>query len=327
MCRWCRVASCRATERLTAPVSASRHVKRGYTARTVPIAVIAFDFDPLLRLGDGLVVRWQTVALAVAIAASLVVAGIIARRSSLRADDLLYLAVGAVPGAVVGGRIGQLAMAPEAFSSGPLTLFDPALGGLELGVGVVGGIASAAYVGSLLGAPIGRWATIVALPLLVTLGAGKIAMAVGGSGQGAPLEAAWATAYLGAGPWGSLAPALPSHPSQLYEGGASLALAMFLAASGIGLDATGRETRDGRALLIGIGAWAAIRAAVSTTWRDPAILGSLPVGGVLAVGIVVGAAVALVGVRLWRRREVLRAAALERADEPSWPDPETRAQF
>ena len=37
--------------------------------RTVPIAVIAFDFDPLLRLAEGLVVRWQTLALAAAIAA------------------------------------------------------------------------------------------------------------------------------------------------------------------------------------------------------------------------------------------------------------------
>ena len=61
----------------------------------MPIAVIAFDFDPLLRLGDDLVVRWQTVALAALIAACLVVAGVLARRASLRPDDLLYIVVGA----------------------------------------------------------------------------------------------------------------------------------------------------------------------------------------------------------------------------------------
>lgn len=300
----------------------------GYTARTVPIAVIAFDFDPLLRLGDGLVVRWQTVALAVVLAACLIVAGVLARRALLRADDLLYLAVGAVPGAVIGGRLGQLIVAPEAFSGGPLTLLDPALGGLELGLGVVGGVLTAAYVGKLLGAPVGRWASTLALPLLVALGAGKLAMAVGGSGQGAPLDAAWSTAYLGAGPWGSLAPALPSHPAQLYEGAASLVLAMFLAVGGVGLVSTGREARDGRALLIVLGAWAAVRAVVSVTWRDPAVLGPLPVGGVLAVGIVVGSAVALVGLRLWSGRQVrVRAAGVDGEDEPSWPDPETRAQF
>lgn len=269
--------------------------------------------------------RWQTVALAAVIAACLVVAGVLARRASLRGDDLLYLAVGAVPGAVVGGRVGQLAIVPEAFAGGLPTLFDPAIGGLELGLGVVGGVLTAAYVGRLLGAPVGRWATTLAVPLLIAIGGGKLAMALGGSGQGSPLEAAWSTAYLGPGPWGSLAPALPSHPSQLYEGLATLVLALVLVVGGIGL---GSRARDGRPLLVALGGWAAIRAAVSVTWRDPSALGSLPVGGVLALGIVVGMALLLVGATLWSRRQMrIRAAKVEGDDGPSWPDPETRAQF
>ena len=79
----------------TGQVSASRHLGLGYTAGTVPIAVIAFDFDPLLRLGDDVVVRWQTIALALVLAAVLVVAGVIARRIALRADDVLMIAIGA----------------------------------------------------------------------------------------------------------------------------------------------------------------------------------------------------------------------------------------
>jgi prolipoprotein diacylglyceryltransferase len=304
-------------------VSASRHVPHGYTALTVPIAVIAFDFDPLLRLGDGLVVRWQTVALAAVLAACLIVAGLLARRVSLRADDLLYIAVGAVPGAVIGGRLGQLAMVPEAFRAGPLSLLDPAIGGLELGLAVVGGTLTGAYVGNLLGAPVGRWAHTLALPLLVALGGGKLAMALGGSGQGSLLDAAWATAYLGPGPWGSLAPALPSHPAQLYEGIASLLLALILIVGGVG---DWSHAKDGRLLLIVVGAWAAIRAMVSITWRDPAVLGPLPVGGVIAAGIVVGAAVILVTVPRWQRR-TRAGAARDGDDGPSWPDPETRPQF
>ena len=291
----------------------------------MPIAAIAFEFDPLLRLGDGLVVRWQTVALAAVIAACLVVAGVLARRASLRGDDLLYLAVGAVPGAVVGGRLGQLAIVPEAFAGGLPTLFDPAIGGLELGLGVVGGVLTAAYVGRLLGAPVGRWATTLAVPLLIAIGGGKLATALGGSGQGSPLEAAWSTAYLGPGPWGSLAPALPSHPAQLYEGFATLVLALVFVTGGIGF---GSHARDGRPLLVALGGWAAIRAAVSVTWRDPAVLGPLPVGGVLALGIVVGTALTLIGATLWSRRRMrVRAAGVDGEDGPSWPDPETRAQF
>jgi prolipoprotein diacylglyceryltransferase len=290
----------------------------------VPIAVIAFDFDPLLRLGDGLVVRWQTVALAVLIAACLVLAGLLARRASLRLDDLLYIAVGAVPGAVVAGRLGQLAMVPEAFHGGPLSLLDPAIGGLELGLGVVGGVLTGAYVGTLLGAPVGRWAHTLALPLLVALGAGKIAMALGGGGQGSPLDAAWATAYLGPGPWGSLAPGLPSHPVQLYEGFGSLILALVLFVGGVSGTAAGR---DGRLLLVVLGAWAAVRALVSITWRDPAVLGPLPVGGLLALGIVIGAGAALAATPMWSRRRLRAAALRAEQDVPSWPDPETRVEF
>ena len=314
----------RATERATRTVSASRHAWPGYTARTVPIAVIAFDFDPLLRIGDGLVVRWQTVGLAAVIGGCLVVAGILARRASLHPDDLLYIAVGAVPGAVIGGRLGQLAIMPEAFSGGPMTLFDPAIGGLELGLGVVGGCLTGAYVGSLLGAPVGRWAHTLALPLLVALGAGKLAMVLGGSGQGWPLDAAWATAYLGPGPWGSLAPELPSHPAQLYEGFASLVLALVLLFAEV---REARAARDGRLLLVIIGLWAAIRAVVSVAWRDPPVLGPLPVGGVLAAGIAIGAMVALVAAAVWTRRQARSGRARADGEEPSWPDPETRPQF
>jgi prolipoprotein diacylglyceryltransferase len=286
----------------------------------VPIAAIAFDFDPLLRLGDDLVVRWQTVALAAVIAACLVVSGILARRASLRPDDLLYIVVGAVPGAVIGGRLGQLAVVPEAFAGSPLRVFDPAIGGLELGLAVVGGCLTGAYVGKLLGAPVGRWAHALALPLLVALGAGKLAMALGGAGQGSPVDLAWATAYLGPGPWGSLAPELASHPSQLYEGFATLLLASLLLLGGVG-ERSGAS--DGRLLLVAVGAWAAVRAAVSVTWRDPALFGQLPAAGVLAAGIVIAVAVGLLVMSAWSRRP----ARTVRVDEPSWPDPETRTPF
>ncbi len=305
-------------------MSASRHVLHGYTAGTVPIAVIAFEFDPLLRLGDGLVVRWQTVVLAAVLAACLTVAGHLARRASLRADDLLYIAVGAVPGAVIGGRLGQLVTVPEAFGAGPLSLLDPAIGGLELGLGVVGGALTGAYVGKLLGAPVGRWAHVLALPLLVALGGGKLAMALGGSGQGSPLDAPWSTAYLGPGPWGSLAPELASHPAQLYEGIGGLVLALMLLLGGV---SNGASAKDARLLLIVVGAWAAIRSVVSISWRDPAVLGPLPAGGVLAAGIVVGAAVILVAATQWSQRRTRAGAGADGDDEPSWPDPETRPQF
>jgi hypothetical protein len=76
-----------------------------------------------------------------------------------------------------------------------------------------------------------------------------------------------------------------------------------------------------------VGGWAAVRAAVSITWRDPAAIGPFPVGGVLAAGIVVGTAVALVAIAQWSQHRTGSRAAPDGDDEPSWPDPETRPQF
>ena len=106
----------------------------------MPIAVIAFDFDPLLRLAEGLVVRWQTLALAAAIAATLLLAALIARRGTLRLDDMLFIAVGTVPGAVIAGRLGYLLLHFEYYAANPSAILDPGLGAMELAFGVVGGL-------------------------------------------------------------------------------------------------------------------------------------------------------------------------------------------
>ncbi|HET7494679.1 MAG TPA: prolipoprotein diacylglyceryl transferase family protein [Candidatus Limnocylindrales bacterium] len=287
----------------------------------MPIALIAFDFDPLLRIADGVSVRWQTLALAAVVSLCLAAAGVIARRSNLRSDDLLYIAIAAAPGAIVGGRIGYLLLVPEAFASGPLSLFDPSVGGLELGLGVVGGLGTAAVVTSLLGAPVGRWGDAVTIPLLVAIAAGKATMALGGSGQGRPSDGSWATAYLGPGPWVDAAPAIPSHPAQIYEAVIVAVIVVALA----GLRSLGLlHAGDGRRLLAGVAGWALARAVVSTTWRDPAVLGSLPAGGVLAVVIAAASLAGLIALVAWwpRRRRRVEAAA-----QPAWPDPETRPRF
>ncbi len=287
----------------------------------MPIAVIAFDFDPLIRLTDDLVVRWQTLALAAVIAACLVVAGARTRRAGLRADDLLFIVIGAVPGAIVLGRLGYAIDHWDAFGSDPWRALDPSLGGLDLAAGVVGGVLAGAYVASLLGTSVGRWAHLAAIPLLVAIGAGKLTMVLGGSGQGMPSVEAWATAFLGPGPWGSLAPALPSVPSQAFEGTATLGWAIAL----VIVAALAPPRPDGRLLLIAIAGWAFLRAAISTTWRDPAVIGALGMAGVLSVVVGVGALIVLVVVVVRARGAPPARDAV--AATPAWPDPNERPGF
>ena len=264
----------------------------------MPIAVVMFQFDPFAHLFGDITVRWGTIALTGVIVAALVLAGLLARAAGLRSDDVAFVAVGIVPGAVIGGRLGYLLMHESYFGSTPARLLDPTVGGLELGLALVGGFLTGGYVASLLGASVGRWSHVAAAPVLFALGAGKLTMVLTGAGQGRPSGGEWATAYLGPGPWGSLVPALPSEPSQVYEGAATLAILAVLA---VILAVGAFRSRDGRSFFLAIGLWAAARAAISTTWRDPVVASGLNAGGIIAVVVALACALGF-GVLTVRRR-------------------------
>lgn len=294
----------------------------------MPISVVFFEFDPNAHLFGDLTVRWGGLALTAVIVAALVLAGLLARAGGLRADDVAFVAVGIVPGAVIGARIGYLLLHEPSFAAAPGRLLDPSVGGMELGLAVAGGLLTGSYVASLLGAPLGRWLHLAAIPVLLTLGAGKLTMVLTGTGQGVPGDADTATAYLGPGPWGSLVPALPSVPSQAYEGIATLAILIVLT---IVLVFGGFRGKDGRLFFFAIGLWAVARAAVSTTWRDPVVAAGLNGAGLIAIGIAIACVLALMVLTVRRRGLVVddRSAGPSASipDAIAWPDPETRPRF
>ena len=250
----------------------------------MPTALIAFDFDPLLRLADG-AVRWETVAIAATLFVALAVAGGAARAAGLRADDLLFVVLGIVPGAVVGGRLGYVLLHPDFFLAAPSRILDPASGSLELTVAVVGGAVTGSLVAVLLDGRPGPWLHVMTLPTLFALSVGKLATVLGGTGQGLPTSGEPATVYLGPGPWGSLGPAIPAIPSQALEAmAAAVVLGLVLL---IGLAAPLRR-RDGRLFLIALGLWALARATVAATWRDPVVLGPLRAEQVIDLMVAAG---------------------------------------
>jgi prolipoprotein diacylglyceryltransferase len=288
----------------------------------VPTAVIELDFDPILRLGGDVAIRWQTVALGAVIALALVLAAIIGRRSQLRSDDLLYIAIGIVPGAIVGGRLGYAALHIDFYATDPGALLDPAKGSLELVGAVVGGLLSGGYIASLLEAPVGRWLEAATMPLLLGLGLGKLTLALGGAGQGSLSDLPWATAYTGPGPWASIAPDLPAHPAQVYEGLATLVVGLVVAGM-VGAGGPFRR-RDGRVLAIALLLWAIVRGAVATTWRDAPMIGPIRTEQLLAIALAIGCGAVLLAGRV--RPRPLEDPAGD-ALAPKWPDPTERPRF
>lgn len=266
------------------------------------VAVVVFDFDPYLRLGEW-AIRWETLGAAAAIFVGLALAALIAGRIPgedrligeeevdpvvaeepwhLRRDDLLFIALGAVPGAVILGRLGYGLLHAGYYAGDWRALLDPAQGSLELALAVVGGTLTGVYVAALLDAPVGRWLHAAIVPLLVALGLGKASQALGGSGQGAASGGDWATAYLPPGPWGSPGAAIPAHPAQLHEALVTLAVLLVVV---ILARLTPLRRADGRLYAVGIGLWALGRGLVASTWRDPAVLGGLNAGQLICLGV------------------------------------------
>jgi prolipoprotein diacylglyceryltransferase len=284
--------------------------------------MITFEFPATFAVA-GFTVRWETLIGAIAVLVALLLAASIGRvtpvdlsvdpdwpspdadddgPNHLRADDLLYIAVAALPGALAGGRLGYALIHLDYYTANPGALLDIGAGGLELSMGVVGGTITASVVAMLLGAPLGRWLHALAIPLLVLLGLLKLAMVFGGSGQGLPTDFSLATRYLGPGPWGSLAPDLASWPAQAMEALATVlagGLAWFFMTIGV------FRRRNGAAFFLAVGLWAAARAGVAATWRDPAVLGPLSAAQLLAIAIAAICALFVVA--------FVAAAAVERA--------------
>jgi prolipoprotein diacylglyceryltransferase len=321
--------------------------------------VIRFDFNPAIA-PFGLDVRLETLALAAVVFFAVVVAALGAGQLRaryagsgdavpgpgrdalrLRRDDLILIAFGAVPGAVVGGRLDYVLIHLDYFSNAPGRITDPSQGGLALTLAVVVGAVTGLAVARLLAAPISRWLHVAAVPLLLVLGVGKMAMVLGGDGQGQFSDAAWATAYLPPGPWQSANAGTAALPSQAVEGILVLIAAALIlvvpAVLRLRLRRWRRIARPGiearrdwsiltgyRRFLVALWLWSVARFAAAFTWRDAQVAGPLRTEQVLAMLVFAACSAVLVVSTLLTGRRT-RAALVAAQAEPIQADlPEPR---
>jgi prolipoprotein diacylglyceryltransferase len=303
------------------------HLAAAWGGSGLLLGVIEVSFDPRwLSQGPlGLLLSWQGLAAAVIVLASLVVGAVATMRyrparpgdvpvdaPALRRDDLLFIAVAVVPGAVIGGRLVYGLDYASVFASEPIALLDPARGSLSLLGAVIGGTLSAAYIARILEGgrrDWRRWLEIGAPILLFLVVGAKFSQFLGGGGQGLPWAGEQAVAFLGPGPWQSVAPALPSIPAQLLEGAWAAVGVLVLAI------VAGR-LRPGTVYLWALVWWLVGRVAIAFTWRDDALVGPLGMEQILAIVTLLVVAVLLAAGRM-------RAGAAAESAPPDglvWPE-------
>ena len=251
--------------------------------------LLELSFDPVMSLG-GVGLRWDALAF---VAILLMAAAVWVLRlrealgSALRFDDVCFVLLGAIPGAVVGGRLFHVLDYLDVYLVRPLTVLDLGRGSASLVGAVIGGALTAAYICRLLGGRVGVWADAASVPVLLVIGLGKLALLLGGGGQGAPTDGSLALAYTGGGPWRSTEAATPAVPSQALEGAwALLGIPVTLVIERLAR-AHGRGGR-GISLLFALAWWLMGRAVVALTWRDDHVIGPLGAEG-LATVVVLGA--------------------------------------
>ena len=284
------------------------------------LGALTLSFDPLFVLNDTASVRVETIGLALVLFVALLLAARGASTSlaeGLRLDDLVFMVVGAVPGAIIGGRLGYVLDHLDYYRANPPAILDPGQGSLTLTLAVPLGLVTGAVVGRLLRAPLGAWMATLTPPLLFVLAAGKLVGVLGASGQGLPTNVSWATAYAGPGPWGSLAADLPSHPSQVYEAilvGVVVVVVALLGRTRLLAGGTGST------LFVALGLWAVARFIAASTWRDPVVLGPLRMEQVLLLGV---GLIAIAGLALRARGSRARGivSAAPPATQPEEPTP------
>jgi prolipoprotein diacylglyceryltransferase len=295
------------------------------------LAAIRLDFDPLLHLRGpvSLDVAYATLAVAAAIFVAILVAARFADRSgrrtglpALRLDDLLFIVLGILPGAVVGGRLMYALDFLPYYQAHPLALVDPGQGGLSLLGAVIGGTVTGAYIAGLLDSA-SRWLDVASTSLLVAIGLGKFAMVLDGAGQGQFWAGSWAVAYVGTGSWISPSAQIPAHPAQVYEGlwaliGIGVVLALHAGPllerlperirqtgtwasnrEALGEPVAGGRLRFGYLFLLSLVWWLVGRIGIAFLWRDDLVLGPLDMEqvGALVVVLVVVVGIVIASVR------------------------------
>lgn len=255
-------------------------------------AGITIDIDPVLFTAGPLTIRWYGLMISLAIVVGVGLAMREAARRGIPEDDILYVALWAIPGALLGARLLHVIDGWEYYVTYPLQILAFQEGGLAIYGGLLGGIATGGFAARRRGLLSWKLMDIAAPSLILGQAIGRIGCFINGDHQGPPTNLPWATSYVNPR---TLAPdSLPRHPAQIYE------LLYDLAILGLLLFLRPRLRRDGILFLLYAALYSFGRFWISALREDAPFLLGLKEAQVVSVATFLLAIPLLV--RIWRSR-------------------------
>jgi len=240
------------------------------------------------------VIRWYGVMISLALVIGLALAMREAGRRGIAQEEIVHIALWAVPFGLLGARLFHGIDAWKYYATYPLQILALQEGGMALYGGLIGGVAGGLWAARRRGLTRWRLLDVAAPSLIMGQAIGRVGCFINGDHQGFPSTLPWATSYVN---HASLAiDSMPRHPAQLYELLYDLALFSLL------LILRPRLGREGLLFLIYTTLYALGRLWISAFREDAPFLLGLKEGQLISVAVLV-LAISL-AVHLWRRPAV-----------------------
>lgn len=155
----------------------------------------------------GIDIMWYGILMAIAMVSGVLLAMKNGKRVGIKEDDLLDLALLALPLAVVGARLYYVLFNLDLYSDNWLSIFNTRLGGMAIHGGLIGGLLGGLIVAFRKKLNVFKTADIIAPSVILGQAIGRWGNFINQEAHGGPTDL----------PWGILVDGVKVHPTFLYE--------------------------------------------------------------------------------------------------------------
>jgi len=166
----------------------------------------------------GISVRWYGILISLGMLLGIFIAYFEAKRLGYNPDDIIDLALWAIPAALIGARLYYVIFQWEYYKGNILKILNTREGGLAIHGGIIGGVLAGYLFTRIKKMPFWKTADIVAPSIALGQAIGRWGNFINGEAHGGPTNL----------PWGIIVDGVKVHPTFLYESLWDFGLFIFL---------------------------------------------------------------------------------------------------